>query len=70
MSQRTRMRALFESRQGEWIPLPEVKKGIAQYNARILELRAEGMYIQNKTKPVNGEKWSWFRYDPQGQKTF
>ncbi len=47
---------------GSWVPLPEILKlGIAQYNARILELRRLGFTIENKTQGVNGARHSWFR---------
>lgn len=66
MTQRERIRQLFLSRPGEWIPLPEIlDMKIAQYGARCLELRREGMNIQNRWEMVNGQKHSWFRYLPQ-----
>jgi hypothetical protein len=47
---------------GSWVPLPEILAlGIAQYNARILELRRRGFAIENKTERVNGARHSWFR---------
>lgn len=47
---------------GSWVPLPEILAlGIAQYNARILELRRLGFVIENKTERVNGARHSWFR---------
>ena len=47
---------------GSWVPLPEILKlGVAQYNARILELRRLGFTIENRTERVNGARHSWFR---------
>ncbi|HWE00652.1 MAG TPA: hypothetical protein VG345_16490 [Bryobacteraceae bacterium] len=54
---------LFVSRRGEWIALPSILKlGIAQYNARIAEMRSEGHAIENRTEYVNKVKNSWFVY--------
>jgi len=69
MSQNKTMRSFFMMRPGHWIPLWEILAlGIAQYNARIKELRDEGMWIQSKVTTLNGAKHSFFRYDPAGQK--
>jgi hypothetical protein len=66
MTQKDRIKELFESRVNEWIPLYEILKlHIAQYGARIKELRADGMKIENKWVIVHGEKHSWFRYNKQ-----
>ena len=47
---------------GSWVTLPQIlTPGIAQYNARILELRRLGFVIENKTERVNGTRHSWFR---------
>ena len=47
---------------GSWVPLPELLAlGIAQYNARILELRRLGFAIENRTQRINGARHSWFR---------
>ena len=44
------------------VSLPEILAlGIAQYNARIKELREQGYEIINRTKRVDGVKHSWFR---------
>lgn len=57
-SQRDRLLALLESRLREWVPLPRILDlGIAQYNARIYELRRLGHRIENKQE---GDR-SWFR---------
>ena len=48
-----------------WAPLPVIMSAngtqIAQYNARIWELRDEGHEIDNKTETINGVRHSWFR---------
>jgi hypothetical protein len=57
-SQRNRLLALLESRLCEWVPLPHILNlGIAQYNARIYELRRLGHRIESKQE---GDR-SWFR---------
>ena len=62
-NQRQRIKQLFIDRTGEWIPVPEIFRLAAQYNARIYELRAEGMDIENKTEiRENGVKYSWYCY--------
>ena len=62
---RGRLLAFFRKRPGEWIPLPQILRlGVAQYNARISQLRAEGYRIENRVKWEEGVKNSWFRYQP------
>lgn len=57
-SQRDELLALFESRANEWVPLPDILNlGIAQYNARIYELRRLGHRIESKQEGGR----SWFR---------
>lgn len=64
-TQRDKIKSLLLSRPNEWVPLVEILHlGVAQYNARILELRREGMRIENKIKEANGVRYSWFRYVP------
>lgn len=77
MKQRERLKRFFEDNPNKWISLPEILRlGIAQYNARIHELRHEGMKIENKWKIVDGVKHSWFMFTPfefvdnQGQFSF
>lgn len=68
-TQRDRLRSFLESRVGEWVPLPqilELRPRIAQYNARIYELRIEGgkegFAIDCKTETsADGETLSWYR---------
>jgi hypothetical protein len=54
---------LLRSRNGEWVPLPEILAlGIAQYNARIYTGRHElGLRIENRTQVIDGVRHSWFR---------
>ena len=50
------------SARGSWVPLPEILAlGIAQYNARIFELRRLGFDIENRTERIDGVRHSWFR---------
>ena len=63
MTQKDRLMCLFRDRPNQWIPLPEIlKTGIAQYNARIKELREEGIDIQNRIEHISGERHSWYMY--------
>ena len=60
---RRKIRELFEGRPGQWIGLQTILRlGVAQYNARILELRREGYKIENQTEWVQGVRTSRFRY--------
>lgn len=57
------LRLFFKERPNEWIPLNVIMRlGIAQYNARIYELRAEGMKIEQKSEMVEGRRHSYYRY--------
>lgn len=61
-TQRARILRVMVEARGAWIPLPRILElGIAQYGARILELRRVGFVIENKTEHVNGARHSWFR---------
>jgi hypothetical protein len=49
-------------RRGNWVPLPELLAlGIAQYSARIHDLRALGFRIENRRERVNGALHTYFR---------
>lgn len=61
-SQRAAILRLLLDARGSWVALPEILAlGIAQYGARILELRRQGFTIENRTEHVDGERHSWFR---------
>jgi hypothetical protein len=66
MIQKDKLKNLFKTNPNKWISLPEIlSMGIAQYGARILELRREGMNIENKIlEIVDGQKHTAFRYTP------
>jgi hypothetical protein len=65
-TQRQKLLDLLESKKGEEVSLLEIMAlGIAQYNARIYDLRRLGHNIMNRTKEVNGEKHSWFCLIPK-----
>ena len=65
-TQYKRLEKVFRDSPNEWIPLPRILlMGLAQYGARILELRKSGMDIKNKVERVNGTTHSWFMYVPQ-----
>jgi hypothetical protein len=56
--------SFFESRHDEWISLTEILKlNIAQFGARILELRRDGHIIRNKTEHRDGKVFSWYRLE-------
>ena len=67
LTQREKLRALFDNREGQWIPLPDIQAlGIAQHGARIVELRREyarlGFVIENRMEQGHdGIKRSWYR---------
>jgi len=66
MTQRQRLKTMFESCANQWIPLYRIlDMHIAQYGARVKELRDSGMTIENRTEWVNGVQHSWFRYVKQ-----
>ncbi len=63
LTQRDRLRLLFEENIGKWIPLPQIQAlGIAMYPPRIKELRDEGMNIINKEERINGVNHSWYMF--------
>ena len=70
-TQRQRMAALFENNPDIWVPLPDIlAMGVAQYGARILELRRAGYEIENKTITFGGVRKSWFRWNKSKQREF
>lgn len=55
---------MFVSRPNQWITLPEILAlYISQFGARIKEIRASGMDIENRTETIDGVKHSWYRYN-------
>lgn len=53
---------LLQDRWPSRVPLPDVLSlGVAQYNARILELRELGYDIRNEIEWHDGIRHSWFR---------
>jgi hypothetical protein len=53
---------LLRCARGAWVPLPAILAlGIAQYNARIFELRRRGFNIENRTETIDGIRHSYFR---------
>lgn len=72
VTQELRLQALFEAKEGEWVPLPEIlalRPQIAQYGRAIHSLRHKERYgymnIQNKTQMIEGVVCSWFGYNIQ-----
>jgi hypothetical protein len=61
-TQRATILRLLIDAHGAWVPLPEILAlGIAQYNARLWELRRLGFVIENKSESVDGVRHSWYR---------
>ena len=57
--QRNKILSLLQSKPE--VSLPEILSlGIAQYNARIHELRGQGYEITNRTENVDGTKHSYY----------
>lgn len=68
-TQKDKIKSLLLSRPNEWVPLNDILLlGVAQYNARILDLRRGGMRIENMIKEVNGTRYSWYRYVPDAER--
>lgn len=62
LNQCDRLYALLLAHRGDWVPLPEILAlGIAQFGARILELRRRGFVIENRRENVGKEVHSWYR---------
>lgn len=61
-TQRDRVLNLLREANGEWVSLTRILElRIAQFGARILELRRAGHNIENRTEEVDGETHSWYR---------
>lgn len=62
-NQRDRILQLLEEARGSWVPLPAILSlGVAQYGARVHELRRLGHVIENRTEQhASGVRHSWFR---------
>lgn len=59
---RAKILALLEEHAGQEVPLPAILKlGVAQYGARILELRRAGRTIENRAEWREGKKYTWFK---------
>jgi hypothetical protein len=57
-TQKQRMLEKLQANYGQWVPLPEILAlGIAQYGARLFELRRAGYEIENRQEGDH----SWFR---------
>lgn len=66
-SQRAAVLKLLLDARGAWVPLPEILAlGVAQYNARVYELRRLNFRIENRVEvdPETGVRRSWFRLSP------
>jgi hypothetical protein len=64
-SQRSALLALLLRAKGAEVSLLEILRlNIAQYSARIHELRKLGFRIVNRTECRDGKRCSWFRLEP------
>jgi len=67
-TQTERLRRFFEARAGQWVGLPDILAlGMAQYNARIYEIRLdeerEGFKLENRFEDApDGTRHSWYRF--------
>lgn len=60
-AQADKLLKLLQDHDGQWVPLPSILAlGIAQYGARIGELRKAGHRIENYTEWREGVRHSWF----------
>lgn len=65
-TQQERLLALLTGR--DWVPLPEILAlGIAQFGARIKELRAAGHPIVNRRESCGGVVHSWYRLESKSE---
>ena len=65
-TQADRVLALLRSAEGAWVPLPELLAlGIAQYNARIFDLRRAGHDIECKQVQQGRTKHTFYRLKGQ-----
>jgi len=63
-TQRARILGVLLQARGEWVPLPEILAlRVAQYGARIHELRRLGFRIRNRTEHRDGQVFSYFRLE-------
>lgn len=51
----------LDAANGAWVPLPQIMRHAAQYNARLHALRKLGHAIENKTEIRDGVRHSWYR---------
>jgi len=68
-TQQEKILRLLQSRPNEWVSLPEILSlGVAQYNARIYDLRRMGYLIENKLiETIHGQRHTAFRLVTQKQ---
>lgn len=63
--QSERILTLLRTASGCWVPLPQILElGVAQYSARIYELRRQGHVIENRIDRTGDVCRSWFRLLP------
>jgi hypothetical protein len=62
--QRAKIFELLLRANGGWVALPVILElNIAQFGARILELRRAGHRIENRTETIGGVRHSWYRLE-------
>ena len=70
MSQKSRMKELFQRRANEWIPLYDIldmTPRIASHTKAISEVRASGMTIECKYRFKAGALHTWYRWETTDQ---
>jgi len=61
-TQRDQLLGLLLRANGNWVSLLEILDlRIAQYNARVHELRKLNFEIESRTQTIDGQRHSWFR---------
>ena len=60
-SQEQRTLALFQSRQPDWIPAPDLAKISLQYCRVIATLRRRGFVVENRLEIHNGVRHGFYR---------
>ena len=60
-TQRARILRLLLAADGGWVPSPQIADCAQQYGARVLELRRQGLIIENKVERIDGVRHSFFR---------
>ena len=68
MTQNDRLEAIFREHPGEWLPMPDLARGIRAYavHSRVADLRRRGMQIESRstTQPGTRQRHSFYLWAP------